>query len=64
MRVKEAVERNEGWNDMDDLELIAAVKTYKVIEKIADGCSGDEKYKLQKDGEILFASDRRQDDGI
>lgn len=54
MRVKEAVERNEGWNDMDDLELIAAVKTYKVIEKIADGCSGDEKYKLQKDGKYFL----------
>lgn len=40
---------------MDDLERIAAVKAYKVIEKIADGCSGDEKYKLQKT-ENIFAS--------
>lgn len=39
---------------MDDLERIAAVKAYKVIEKIADGCSGDEKYKLQKDGKYFL----------
>lgn len=44
----------KGWNDMNDLELISAVKTYKVIEKIADGCSGDEKYKLQKDGKYFL----------
>lgn len=50
----------KGWNDMNDLELISAVKTYKVIEKIADGCSGDEKYKLQKDGKyfLLWIGDK------
>ncbi len=39
---------------MDDLELIADVKTYKIIKKIIDGCSGDEKYKLQKDGKYFL----------
>ena len=39
---------------MDDLELIADVKTYKVIKKIIDGCSGDEKYKQKKDGKYFL----------
>lgn len=39
---------------MDNIEFIKDVKAYKVIEKITDGCSGDEKYKLKKDGKYFL----------
>lgn len=32
------------------LTFIPEIKSYEMIEKIIEGCSGDEKYKLQKDG--------------
>lgn len=45
---------------MGNLESIADIQPYTVIEKIAEGCSGDEKYKLEKDGKyfLLRVGDR------
>ncbi|MGN0619508.1 MAG: aminoglycoside phosphotransferase family protein [Ruminiclostridium sp.] len=39
---------------MNNLGLITDVKSYTVIEKITEGQSGDEKYKLEKDGEYFL----------
>lgn len=45
---------------MGNLESIADIQLYTFIEKIAEGCSGDEKYKLEKDGKyfLLRVGDR------
>ncbi len=45
---------------MKNLEFITDIKSYTVIEKIEEGCSGDEKYKLEKDGKyfLLRVGDR------
>lgn len=39
---------------MENLEFITDIKSYKIIEKIAEGHSGDEKYKLEKDGKYFL----------
>lgn len=39
---------------MENLEFVADIKSYTVIEKIKEGYSGDEKYKLEKDGEYFL----------
>lgn len=39
---------------MENLDFIKNIKSYTVIEKIAEGYSGDEKYKLEKDGKYFF----------
>ncbi len=39
---------------MKDLEFITDIKSYKVIEKITEGYSGDEKYKLEKNGDYFL----------
>lgn len=45
---------------MENLHSIAEVKSYEIVEKITEGCSGDEKYKLRKDGKyfLLRISDK------
>lgn len=39
---------------MENFEFIKDIKSYTVIEKIAEGYSGDEKYKLEKDGKYFL----------
>lgn len=39
---------------MENLEFIKDINSYTVIEKIAEGYSGDEKYKLEKDGKYFL----------
>lgn len=39
---------------MENLYSIAEVKSYEIVEKILEGCSGDEKYKLKKDGKYFL----------
>ena len=39
---------------MENLEFITDIKSYTVIEKIMEGNSGDEKYKLEKDGKFFL----------
>ncbi|MDE6751004.1 MAG: aminoglycoside phosphotransferase family protein [Lachnospiraceae bacterium] len=39
---------------MENLEFITDIKSYTVIERIAEGNSGDEKYKLEKDGKYFL----------
>lgn len=39
---------------MENLQFITDIKSYKIIEKIAEGHSGDEKYKLEKDGKYFL----------
>lgn len=39
---------------MKNLEFITDIKSYTVIEKIEEGYSGDDKYKLQKDGKYFL----------
>ena len=39
---------------MENLDFIKDIKSYTVIEKIAEGYSGDEKYKLEKDGKYFL----------
>ena len=39
---------------MENLDFIPDIKSYSVIEKIAEGYSGDEKYKLRKDGKFFL----------
>lgn len=45
---------------VENLKSIADIQPYTVIEKITEGCSGDEKYKLEKDGKyfLLRVGDR------
>lgn len=45
---------------MENLHSIAEAKSYEIVEKITEGCSGDEKYKLRKDGKyfLLRISDK------
>ena len=45
---------------MENLHSIAEAKSYEIVEKITEGCSGDEKYKLRKDGKyfLLLISDK------
>lgn len=38
---------------MENLEFDKDINSYTVIEKIAERCSGDEKYKLEKDGKYF-----------
>lgn len=42
------------------LDSITELKSYTVVEQITEGCSGDEKYKLEKDGKyyLLRVGDR------
>ena len=39
---------------MENLYSIAEMKSYEIVEKILEGCSGDEKYKLKKDGKYFL----------
>lgn len=39
---------------MENLEFITDITSYAVVEKIAEGYSGDEKYKLEKDGKYYL----------
>ena len=39
---------------MENLEFITDITSYAVVEKIAEGHSGDEKYKLEKDGKYYL----------
>ncbi|MBD5489405.1 MAG: aminoglycoside phosphotransferase family protein [Lachnospiraceae bacterium] len=39
---------------MENLEFVKDINSYTVIEKIAEGRSGDEKYKLEKDGKYFL----------
>lgn len=39
---------------MKNLDFIADIDLYKIIEKIAEGNSGDEKYRLEKDGKYFL----------
>ncbi|MDE6133811.1 MAG: aminoglycoside phosphotransferase family protein, partial [Oscillospiraceae bacterium] len=39
---------------MKNLDFITDIKSYRVIEKIAEGHSGDEKYKLEKNGNFYL----------
>lgn len=39
---------------MGNLDFVADIKSYSVIEKIAEGYSGDEKYKLRKGGKYFL----------
>lgn len=39
---------------MENLEFVKDINSYTVIEKIAEGCSGDEKYRLEKDGKYYL----------
>lgn len=39
---------------MKNLDFITDIKSYTVIEEISEGCSGDEKYKLEKDGKYFL----------
>ena len=39
---------------MENLDFIKDIKSYTIIEKIAEGNSGDEKYKLEKDGKYFL----------
>lgn len=39
---------------MENLEFVKDINSYTVIEKIVEGCSGDEKYKLEKDGKYFL----------
>ncbi|MDE7288528.1 MAG: aminoglycoside phosphotransferase family protein [Oscillospiraceae bacterium] len=39
---------------MENLEFIKDINSYTVIEKITEGYSGDEKYKLEKDGKYFL----------
>ena len=39
---------------MENLDFITDIKSYTIIEKIAEGYSGDEKYKIQKDGKYFL----------
>lgn len=39
---------------MENLEFIKDIKSYTILEKIAEGYSGDDKYKLEKDGEFFL----------
>lgn len=39
---------------MENLEFIKDINSYTIIEKIAEGYSGDEKYKLEKDGKYFL----------
>ena len=39
---------------MKNIDFIEDIKSYTVIEKITEGISGDEKYKLEKDGKYFF----------
>lgn len=45
---------------MENIDFIPEIQSYEMIEKIIEGCSGDEKYKLQKDGKyfLLRVSDK------
>lgn len=39
---------------MENLDFIADIDSYTVIEKITEGISGDDKYKLEKDGKYFL----------
>lgn len=39
---------------MKNLDFIEDIKSYTVIEKINEGISGDEKYKLEKGGKYFL----------
>lgn len=39
---------------MEDLEFIKDINSYRIIEKITEGYSGDEKYKLEKKGKYFL----------
>ncbi len=39
---------------MENLEFITDIESYTVLEKIAEGYSGDDKYKLEKDGKYFL----------
>ena len=39
---------------MENLEFITDINSYTVIEKIEEGYSGDDKYKLEKDGQYFL----------
>lgn len=39
---------------MENLEFVKDINSYTIIKKIEDGCSGDEKYKLEKDGKYFL----------
>lgn len=39
---------------MDNLNFIPEINQYTVIEKITEGYSGDDKYKLEKDGKYYL----------
>lgn len=45
---------------MENPDFITDIKSYTVVEKITEGCSGDEKYKLEKGGKyfLLRISDK------
>lgn len=39
---------------MENLEFVKDIESYTIVEKIAEGCSGDEKYKLERDGKYFL----------
>ena len=39
---------------MESLKLCTEIKSYTIIEKIAEGYSGDDKYKIEKDGKYFL----------
>lgn len=39
---------------MENLDFITDINSYTIIEKITEGCSGDEKYMLAKDGNYFL----------
>lgn len=39
---------------MENLEFIEDIESYAIVEKITEGCSGDDKYLLEKNGKLFL----------